>query len=74
MDAFRLAIILENSRLCKMSVSSDGQAKINKIYSDTFGICPESELQAIAEIARINVLMHDIGTLAEVNARRGYDY
>lgn len=79
MNTFRLALISENSRLCKLSASPDGQMEIRNIYKTYWGKWPESELGAIAEIARANVLrkmplsLDDCETMCEVNARRGYD-
>lgn len=56
MDAFRLSLITENSRLCKLSASPDGAMEIRSIYKTLWGRWPDEELIAIAEVARVNTI------------------
>jgi hypothetical protein len=56
MDAFRLSLIAENSRLCKLSASPDGAMSIRSIYRALWGRWPDEELIAIAEVARVNTI------------------
>jgi hypothetical protein len=56
MNAFRLALISENSRLCKMSASPDGAMSIRSAYKTYWGRWPDEELTAIADIARVNAI------------------
>lgn len=72
MDALRLALISENSRLCYQAMLPDGCAKIVDTYRTRFNCMPHCTWEAIADIARSNVL-EGSETLREVNSRRGYD-
>jgi len=71
MNTFRLALISENSRLCHMADKPDGAAKIADMYRRNFGKLPRKTWEAIADIARANVL-DNCETVREVNARRGF--
>jgi hypothetical protein len=77
MNAFRLAIISENSRLCYQAMLPGGCMEIVDMYRKRFNRMPHCTWEAIADIARDNVTLHDCldnsEILAEVNARRGYD-
>jgi hypothetical protein len=56
MDAFRLAIISENSRLCHMADKPDGAALIVDIYRNHWGKLPNHALEAVSEVARVNAI------------------
>lgn len=78
MDAFTLNLISENSRLCHMADKPDGAAKIVDMYRREFGKMPRKTWEAIADIARANVMksqpidLDNCETLREVNSRRGH--
>jgi hypothetical protein len=56
MDAFRLALISENSRLCYMAENAYGASEIVSTYKTYWGKWPQCLSNAIADIARANAI------------------
>jgi len=59
MDAFRLSLIVENSRLCYLADNPDCEALIKDTYRKHFEKEPGSTLEAIEAVARVNVIRNE---------------
>jgi hypothetical protein len=63
MNAFRLSLISENSRLCHMADKPDGAALIVDVYRKHFDKMPKRFLEALADVARVNAIRGENGRL-----------